>query len=181
VDEKRSFEHDAYAFHYEQADGIIYMVMADKQTTPRLAFSFLSTIRQRFESQYGERAHTAIAFQFNADFSRILSSCMQQANGSEAADDRFTAIRSSLSDVKEQMVDNIDRVIMRGERIDLLVDKSGELEEKAISFKKQSKGLRRGQCLKNAKWTLLAAIIIAMLILFIVMAYCGANFSKCKA
>jgi len=179
IDEKRSFEHESYAFHYEQYDNLIYLVMADKQTPPRAAFKFLSDIRQRFISQYGHRAHTATAFQYNADFSHILSSVMQHYNAS--SDDKFTAIRSSLSDVKEQMVENIDKVIMRGERIELLVDKSDELEEKAIHFKRQSRGLRRSQCWKNAKWSMLAAVIIIMLVLFIVMAYCGASFSKCKS
>ena len=102
VDEKRSFQHDAYAFHYQQLDALIYMVMADKDIRPSRAFAFLDQVRERFTAQYGQRAKTAVAFAFNADFSRALKAEIDRFN-EVAGDDRFTAIRTNLNDVKEQV------------------------------------------------------------------------------
>ena len=179
-EEKRSFQHDQHAFHYLQHDGLVYLVMADKATKPSRVFSFLEVVRDRFTAQYGARAHTAVAFAFQADFSRTLKAEMERFNAT-ASDDRFHAIRDSLSDVKEQMHDNLEQVIARGERIDLLVDKSEDLDAHAIKFHKESRGLRRFMCTKNVKWTALAVLLILMIVLFLVLAFCGVNFSKCKA
>jgi len=180
VEEKRSFQHEQSAFHYIQSDSIIYMVMADKDVRPSRAFAFLDQVKSRFTAQYGQRAHTAIAFSFNADFSRILKAEMERFN-EVSADDKFNAIRTNLNDVKEQMVENIDQVISRGEQIDLLVDKSGDLEVQSIKFNRASRRLKWAMCGKNVRWTLLAVVLVCMIILFIVMGFCGASFSKCKS
>ena len=179
VDEQRSFQHDSYAFHYRQHDHLIYMVMADKNIRPSRAFAFLDDVERRFLQQYGQRAHTAVAFAFNADFSRILKAEMERFN-EVAGDDKFTEIRTNLQDVKEQMVDNLDQVIQRGEKIDLLVDKSEDLEVHAIRFNKQSRKLKWYMCRQNVKWTIVALLVVALIILGLVMGFCGVNFSKCK-
>ena len=102
VDERRSFQHDNHAFHYIQHDDLVYMLMADKDIRPSRAFAFLQHVQERFISQYGARAKTAVAFAFNADFSRALKQEMERFNA-VAGDDKFQAIRSNLNDVKEQV------------------------------------------------------------------------------
>ena len=79
------------------------------------------------------------------------------------------------------MVENIDQVIERGEKIDLLVDRSKELESHAIRFNRQSRGLKRYMLCKNVKWSLLALLLIALIIFFLIMAFCGPSFNHCKA
>ena len=79
------------------------------------------------------------------------------------------------------MVENIDQVIMRGEKIDLLVDKSEDLEAHSIKFNRQSRGLRRYMVCKNVKWTMLAVLLIGLIIFFIIMAFCGPSFKHCSA
>ncbi|KAK9938999.1 hypothetical protein M0R45_015709 [Rubus argutus] len=49
------------------------------------------------------------------------------------------------------MVDNIEKILERGDRIELLVDKTATMQDGAFHFKKQSKRLRRALWMKNAK------------------------------
>lgn len=49
------------------------------------------------------------------------------------------------------MVDNIEKILERGDRIELLVDKTGTMQDNAFHFRKQSKRLRRALWMKNAK------------------------------
>jgi vesicle-associated membrane protein 7 len=51
------------------------------------------------------------------------------------------------------MVENIDKVLERGEKIELLVDKTDALQGDAFRFKKQSRRLKQAMWLKNAKLT----------------------------
>lgn len=170
--------YDKYVFHYVAEDGLVYLVMSDQEFSRGLAFQYLTDIKQRFQQQYGERAKTAIAFAFNADFSHVLQSQMERTN-TNATDPKIAAIKGQLAEVKDNMVSNIDKVLERGEKIELLVDKSEGLEQHALKFQRASKGLKRHMCLKNAKWTVIIIIIIALIILFICMGACGAKFDKC--
>ena len=179
---RRSFEHDSYAFHtlQQQHPPITYLVMADKQFPRAAAMQFLDTIQQRFTSQYGTHSDTAIAYAYQNDFGRVLKQQLERINEEQASGNTITQIRTGLSDVKEQMVENIDKVIMRGERIELLVDKSEELETRAIKFERSSRGLRRGMLWKNAKWGIILFVVLALIVLGIIMGFCGADFHKCR-
>ena len=179
---RRSFEHDQYAFHtlHQHHPDLTFLVMADKPFPRTAALSFLDAVQHRFDAQYGLRAETAIAYAYQADFGRVLKQTMDRINDEQASGNTITQIRTGLSDVKDQMVDNIDKVIMRGERIELLVDKSEELETRAIKFQRTSRGLRRGMLWKNAKWGVILVVVLALIILGIIMAFCGADFHKCR-
>ncbi|KAJ8568492.1 hypothetical protein K7X08_028025 [Anisodus acutangulus] len=49
------------------------------------------------------------------------------------------------------MVDNIEKILERGDRIELLVDKTATMQDSVFHFRKQSKRLRRALWMKNAK------------------------------
>ncbi|KAK9185609.1 hypothetical protein WN943_025965 [Citrus x changshan-huyou] len=49
------------------------------------------------------------------------------------------------------MVENIEKILERGDRIELLVDKTATMQDGAFHFRKQSKRLRRALWMKNAK------------------------------
>ncbi|KAK3023646.1 hypothetical protein RJ639_044765, partial [Escallonia herrerae] len=53
--------------------------------------------------------------------------------------------------IRTIMVDNIEKILERGDRIELLVDKTATMQDSAFHFKKQSKRLRRALWMKNAK------------------------------
>ncbi len=49
------------------------------------------------------------------------------------------------------MVENIDKVLERGDRIELLVDKTSTIQDNTFRFKKQSRRLRQSMWIQNAK------------------------------
>lgn len=53
--------------------------------------------------------------------------------------------------VRAVMVENIDKVLERGDRIELLVDKTSTIQDNTFRFKKQSRRLRQAMWIKNAK------------------------------
>ena len=52
-------------------------------------------------------------------------------------------IKQKLEEVKQITVDNIDRVLERGEKIDLLVDSSNRLHNSSVLFYKSSNKLKK--------------------------------------
>ncbi len=45
-------------------------------------------------------------------------------------------MQAQIDSVKDVMIENIDRVLERGERIELLVDKTDRLNQQAFKFEK---------------------------------------------
>jgi len=72
-------------------------------------------------------------------------------------------------------------VLARGEKIELLVDKSDQLNQSARKFQKSSKSLKNVMWYKNVKmWAMIAAIVIILIWLISSFA-CNFDYSKCRA
>jgi len=57
----------------------------------------------------------------------------------------------SCLQIRSVMVENIEKIMERGDRIELLVDKTATMQDSSFHFRKQSKRLRRALWMKNAK------------------------------
>lgn len=77
------------------------------------------------------------------------------------------------------MLENIDRVLERGERIELLVDKTARLNEQSVKFEKSSRTLKRSMHWR--KWRNIGIVVgILLAIVFIIcMVACGIKFDQC--
>lgn len=171
-DDKLSYLYDQYVFHYMVSDGLTYLCMTDNEFSRQTAFQFLNEIKKRFLATYGDRGKTALAFAFNADFERTLQSQMDVYNKMKG-DDKVTRIQDQISEVRNVMIENIDRVLERGEKIELLVDKSEILDQHSFKFRTQARTLKRAMWWKNIKLIVIIVIILVLVIYGILAASCG--------
>lgn len=75
---------------------------------------------------------------------------MQYYNQNPDADS-IGRIKGDLEDVKGNMIENIEKVLDRGEKIDILLDKSDVLKDDAVTFMRKSVALKRSMWWKNVK------------------------------
>ena len=78
----------------------------------RIPFAFLDDIKDRFVATYGSSGvNQAIAYEFNTEFSQVLQQRMQYfANDPNA--DAINRVRGGVAEVKNIMVENIEKVIL---------------------------------------------------------------------
>ncbi|KAG8343011.1 putative Synaptobrevin [Trypanosoma vivax] len=95
--------------------------------------------------------------------------------------DKITALNEDINQVVDVMMDNMDKVLARGDRIDTLHDRSATLSEQAHQFQKRSTQLKRNMCWKNFKLTLMIILAVGVVIFIIVLLACKPNFSNCKS
>ncbi|KAG0343861.1 Vesicle-associated membrane protein, partial [Podila humilis] len=158
---KLSYVYDRYLFHYICEDGLIYMCMADDSFGRRIPFAFLQDIKERFLSDYSrERALSSniVPFGMN-EFSKTIAKQMEYFSTNPNAD-RIKQVQGEIEQVKDVMVHNIERILERGERIDLLVDKTDNLNQQSFIFKKRSTVLKRTMWWKNVKLMVLLIVVI---------------------
>lgn len=137
----------------------------------------MDDVRSKFQASYGERAMTAIAFAMNGEFARVLQDRMDFFNDNPEADN-LSKVKGQIEDVKGVMVDNIEKVLARGEKIELLVDKTEQLNQSAKRFQRASKSLKTAMWWKNVKMWGLIAVIVIIIIWLIASLICGFNFSN---
>mmetsp|Transcript_32402 Transcript_32402/g.74958 ORF Transcript_32402/g.74958 Transcript_32402/m.74958 type:complete len:224 (+) Transcript_32402:102-773(+) len=180
-DGKMSYVYDKYVFHYVVDAGITYLCMANDNRKQRVPFAFLEDIRRRFRSQFGDAIHSAIAFSFNEEFAPTLQGQMAFYN-SDPSSDQIGQVKSQLEDVKGVMVENIEKVLERGEKIELLVDKTDRLNQTAFKFEKTSKQLKNAMFWKTVRMYAMAAGVVVLLGLFVAASACGGvTFEKCRS
>ncbi len=94
--------------------------------------------------------------------------------------DAISNVQNEIENVRGIMTENIERVLERGERIDLLVDKTDRLGGNAAEFRMRSKGLRRRMWWKNVKLMAMLVVVVIFLVYLFVGMGCGLpGWGKC--
>lgn len=84
-------------------------------------------------------------------------------------DDAIRTAQREIEDVRGIMTRNIEGLLERGERIDLLVDKTDRLGGSAREFRVRSRGLKRRMWWKNVKLMGLLGLVLMLIIVTVVV------------
>jgi len=89
------------------------------------------------------------------------------------------AVQKQVEEVKSVMMENIEKVLDRGDRIELLVDKTEELRFQADNFYKTGRSLRRRMWWNNMKMKLAIAVLIFCIVFVIFLTACFWGGNNC--
>ena len=156
-------------------------MVAQSELGRRIPFAFLLELKKKFLSQYSPDAteYRSLPAYGTAAFNSTLKSMLQQYNIAPP-NDSLASARKEIDNVKDIMTENIERVLERGERIDLLVDKTDRLGGSARDFRVRSRGLRRQMWWKNVRIMVLLIVVVIFLMYLFVGIGCGLpGWSKC--
>eukprot|EP01004_Peranema_trichophorum_P008433 NODE_7188_length_801_cov_159.171091_g6581_i0.p1 GENE.NODE_7188_length_801_cov_159.171091_g6581_i0~~NODE_7188_length_801_cov_159.171091_g6581_i0.p1 ORF type:complete len:207 (-),score=9.59 NODE_7188_length_801_cov_159.171091_g6581_i0:114-734(-) len=162
---KKTFDEDTYKFHYSSLGQRVYICVAHKEVPLRICYAFLDSLEPLLNKDFNSPK-------------KILKERMDFAN--DPANDKIGNLQTEIDEVKDVMMENIDRVLQRGERLDNLANKTNQLMENAQDFHRSARTLKRNLCLKHAKLTALIVCLVLIIILIIVLVACNPNFSKCR-
>jgi vesicle-associated membrane protein 7 len=179
--QRKSYTYDNYVFHYITSSGLTYVCLADRGMGQTIPLRFLDEVCGRFESSFSVASKTAFALQMNAEFQPVIRSIMDKYNDS-SNDSSMHIIRNHLSEISDNMIDNIDKIMQRQEKIELLVEKTETLNRTAMQFRRQAVDVRRTLWWRDVRAK--ATIIIAGLtiVFLLVMWLCGGiHFDKCRS
>lgn len=180
-DSRVCFSQDRYIFHILRADGLTFICMANDSFGRRIPFSYLEDIHMRFMKNYGRIAQNAPAYAMNDEFSRVLHQQMEFYSSSPSAD-TLNRVRGEVNEIRTVMVENIEKILERGDKIELLVDKTATMQDNAFHFRKQSKRLHRAIWMKNVKLLIwLTCLLVALLYIIIAAACGGITLPSCRS
>ncbi|XP_027349862.1 vesicle-associated membrane protein 722 isoform X1 [Abrus precatorius] len=172
---------DGHTFNYLVDNGFsnyfllsTYCVVAVESVGRQIPIAFLERIKEDFTKKYaGGKAATAAANSLNKEFGPKLKEQMQYCVDHPEEISKIAKVKAQVTEVKGVMMENIEKVLDRGEKIELLVDKTENLRSQAQDFRQQGTKIRRKMWFQNMKIKLIVLGIIIALILIIVLSVCG--------
>ncbi|KAK8191798.1 synaptobrevin-domain-containing protein [Phyllosticta capitalensis] len=193
--QKLTYTHGPHYIHYmasapsehpasaASAGGLTYLVVASSSLGRRVPFGYLVAAQEAFLAQYpADRTDFASlpaygCAAFNATLKRLM---IEMGSSEEGKNDAIRRANAEIQGVREIMTENIERVLERGERIDLLVDKTDRLGGNARDFRVRSRGLRRRMWWKNVRLMALLVVVVVFLLYLLVGFGCGLpGWSRC--
>ncbi|PHH63647.1 hypothetical protein CDD81_5628 [Ophiocordyceps australis] len=181
--QKLTYTHGPHQIHYvaeapsshpgaPSAGGLTFLTVADASLGRRAPFAFLLEARSRFLAHFSPDSTDFAdlpnygAASFNADLRNLMGE--YATPGRE--DDAIGNAKREIDDVRGIMTKNIESLLERGERLDLLVDKTDRLGGSAREFRVRSRGLKRQMWWKNVKLMALLALVLVLVIMGITIA-----------
>lgn len=193
-DDRLTYAAETYLFHYEKKDGIVFMCMAEESFGRKIPFTFLAELQRKFTSTFTRPEITSATPYGLTSFNGYLTNLTKTYNEADPQapssstsntttvnNDQIHIARNELANVKDIMIKNVGEILSRGERIELLLDKTDNLSSQSNAFRKRTQQLRRKMWWKNTKMIALSGMV-AVLIVYILMAQtCGATLTHCTS
>ncbi|KAM3382315.1 hypothetical protein P3S68_007889 [Capsicum galapagoense] len=171
---KFTYNCDGHTFNYLVEQGFTYCVVAVESIGRKIPIAFLERTKEEFTKKYGGgKAATAVANSLNREFGPKLKEQMLYCVDHPEEISKLTKVKAQVSEVKGVMMENIEKVLDRGEKIELLVDKTDNLRSQSQDFRTLGTTMRRKMWLQSMKIKLIVLGIIIALILIIVLSVCG--------
>lgn len=164
---------DSHTFNFLIDDGFTYCVVAVESAGRQIPIAFLERIKDEFKKKYGGgKAATAGANSLKKEFGPKLKQQMQYCMDHPEEISKLAKVKAQVSEVRGVMMENIEKVLDRGEKIELLVDKTENLRSQAQDFRQQGTKIRRKMWWENMKIKLIVMGIIIAILLMIILSIC---------
>ena len=176
VDAKNTYNcNDDLNFHLLSSGGLFFLCLADKSVKLRIAYSFLGETESAFLDAYGDNWKTANAYSLTT-FNKRMKACMKKWNDPNV--DKISRIQSQVEDVKGVMQNNISKVLERGEKLEVLVDRTQNLAQSAQQFHKRAKKVKCAMRWQNIKLYLIFGMIALIIGLILYFSFKGDDSGK---
>ncbi|KAJ8526356.1 hypothetical protein K7X08_028833 [Anisodus acutangulus] len=192
---KYTYSCDGHTFNFLIDGGFVFLVVADEPTGRSVPYVFLERVKDDFKKRYGSSIKNAddphpladddkedddlfgdrfsIAYNLDREFGPRLKEHMEYCMNHPDEMSKLSKLKAQITEVKGIMTDNIEKVLDRGEKIELLVDKTENLQFQADSFQRQGRQLRRKMWFQNLQMKLMVGGAILVFIIIVWLFACG--------
>jgi vesicle-associated membrane protein 7 len=172
-DNEVTYQYGDYYFDIVVKNEIVYLAMADKGISDiEVAHRFLKDIFPKFQQRYGESGQRCNAMT-SKDFKNVLQDAMDYFSTGDARASKSREIQDELARTKGTMFKNIDQALQRGEKIDVLVDKTDTLAQQSGQFKRKATAIKRGYRCQNIKMMAICGGMIVTLLYVVISSSTG--------
>lgn len=168
------------AFNYLSSQGYTFLAVADDAYGRAIPFAFVEKVRDEWFAKWADKGASASAHSLDKSFGARLKYWMEYCETHPDEVSKAAEVQKKVDEVKGIMVENIERVLERGEKIELLVDKTDNLRFQADKFHKTGRSLRNKMWWQNFKVQIIVVLVVILIavIIFASVCFSGGNCLK---
>eukprot|EP01016_Furgasonia_blochmanni_P038361 TRINITY_DN4624_c0_g1_i3.p2 TRINITY_DN4624_c0_g1~~TRINITY_DN4624_c0_g1_i3.p2 ORF type:complete len:165 (+),score=33.02 TRINITY_DN4624_c0_g1_i3:347-841(+) len=153
-------------------DGLTFICVTKSSMPKRLAFMFLYDIQSAFIEQTPEtKRRTGIAYCLNSQFVEELKSKINLYNTNPP--DKMTHLKKEILETKDITMENIEKLLKREEKIDILIQKTEKMDTLSSHIKRDAHRVKRQALWRNVRITVFIIIAVLVVIYLILTQICG--------
>nr|CAD7448212.1 unnamed protein product [Timema bartmani] len=169
---KLTFPIDRFQMHVIVDNGLVFSCITYKTNHHYMPFMFLETFQRKFHEipSLVSRSVHARENEFDRDFGPVLTTIVYEFNIGRG--DKISQLQVQVDDVKRIMLDNVEKVMQRGEDLDNLLTKTESLESSGGAFRRRTREVvMRAKCKNLKMWLVIGGILgvvltVAILLIF---------------
>lgn len=179
-DGKFTYSVDGHTFNFLTRAGLTYLVVADEAYGRAIPSAFLDKMAAEFTAKYADKAAQAKEFSLSPSYGKQLKQMMEHATQFPEEYSKVANVQRKVDEVKGIMTENIDKMLARGEKLELLSERTDNLVFEANRFVRTGKTLRRQMWWQNCKMKLVMAFAVLLLavVIFLLVCFSGGNCLK---
>ncbi|XP_068955127.1 uncharacterized protein [Petaurus breviceps papuanus] len=167
AEKKTSARIGSYVYHTLLIDGITFLCATDNPLDVILPSAFLDEVSRiysenplMFQEPFPPSNATA------TDFQELLGKCMMKYNQSQG-EFMISSLKSQVTDVKNSMSQNIDKMLKREEKLNTLIDRTDNLQVATKAFQKTTTKTSKKMWWKNYKIIIIISSIFVIIIIIL--------------
>lgn len=182
---RATFEYADYLFFYWNINKLTYLIMTSKSFPKEVGSSFLESIKREFESTFPRiDLSKQDSFGLNDNFKDRLKSKMESFSSSDSSKmqeiGHIDQLKEGLIDMKNKVIEASDLLDARGEKLQLIVQKSEQLSENSVGFYRGAQKVRKKVFMQRIRMIILIILVALVVIYFVGGIFCGLPlYSKC--
>ena len=156
---KGSFEYtDQCMFFTWDESNYTFIAMCGKDYPPETAFFFLGKVKDEF-------------FKSKSNMKPKLQSLFQHYNQNKDVpeDNKLVELKQGLLSMKNQVLEANELLDARGQKLNLMLEKSEGLKEDSQTFYNVAKKVKKDAVCRKYKWRIIGGLIILVIIIFLVI------------
>ena len=156
---KGSFEYsDQCMFFTWDENNYTFIAMCDKEYPPETAFFFLGKVKDEF-------------FKSKSNMKPKLQNLIKHYNENTKVpeDSKLAELKQGLLSMKNQVLEASELMDARGQKLNMMLEKSEGLKEDSHSFYNVSKKVKNKALWDKVKWILAVAVIIIVVVVIVLV------------
>lgn len=162
-------EKEGITVNYISEGSRIWLNVADRGLNTRVAFAYLEYVKRRSPEGGGRTGEDSLT--------PLMAS---QLNTYTSDTDRIAQINNEIAAIKEVMLENMEVVLRRGEKLEDLTERSENLAVNAKLFNRNASKLKNHFRWANLRWYILGFFVLCLIAVGITWGFCGLTFQNCR-
>eukprot|EP01012_Entosiphon_sulcatum_P033656 TRINITY_DN42619_c0_g1_i1.p1 TRINITY_DN42619_c0_g1~~TRINITY_DN42619_c0_g1_i1.p1 ORF type:complete len:224 (+),score=41.51 TRINITY_DN42619_c0_g1_i1:52-723(+) len=161
-DTRLAYAYDCYRFHCVVFNEVVYICVTQERlgNQHRIAYSLLEDLKAAYLSGTSSK-HL---------LEQMIERRMEHYNSGKG--DKLKMVMQQVEQVKVTMLENVEKVIERGEKIDMLMDKTSRMNSESFKFRQAATRTKRQMCFGHFRLVLLVCALFSAVGIAVFLVLC---------